>query len=106
MAQSQLWQRIPTSLTLEQFEEFVLPHLPKGNRGPSAKAVFAHNFQLHPEYFVVCLSPPIPFSPTHKTISKRSAIRCDPLIRKLNRNQILTTQKLKNLPNLPQPLSC
>jgi len=37
MAQSQLWQRIPTSLTLEQFEEFVLPHLPKGSRGPQPK---------------------------------------------------------------------
>ena len=31
MAQSQLWQRIPTSLTLKQFEEFVLPHLPQGS---------------------------------------------------------------------------
>ena len=37
MAQSQAWQRIPTSLTLEQFEEFVLPHLPKGSRGPQPK---------------------------------------------------------------------
>ncbi len=37
MAQSQPWQRIPTSLTLEQFEEFVLPHLPKGSRGPQPK---------------------------------------------------------------------
>ena len=33
MAQSQLWQSIPKHLTLEQFEEFVLPHLPKGSRG-------------------------------------------------------------------------
>jgi len=37
MAQSQPWQRIPTSLTLEQFEEFVLPHLPMGSRGPQPK---------------------------------------------------------------------
>ncbi|MBV9386815.1 MAG: transposase [Chroococcidiopsidaceae cyanobacterium CP_BM_ER_R8_30] len=37
MAQSQPWQWIPTSLTLEQFEEFVLPHLPKGSRGPQPK---------------------------------------------------------------------
>jgi len=37
MAQSQLWQRIPASLTLEQFEEFVLPHLPKGSRSPQPK---------------------------------------------------------------------
>jgi hypothetical protein len=34
MAQSQVWQRIPRSLTLEQFEEFVLPHLPNGSRSP------------------------------------------------------------------------
>ena len=27
MAQSQSWQWIPTHLSLEQFEEFVLPHL-------------------------------------------------------------------------------
>ena len=37
MAQSQSWQSIPTSLTLEQFEEFVLPHLTKGSRGPQPK---------------------------------------------------------------------
>jgi hypothetical protein len=37
MAQYQLWQRIPTSLTLEQFEEFVLPHLPKGSRSLQPK---------------------------------------------------------------------
>lgn len=37
MAQSQPWQRIPTSLTLEQFEEFVLPHLHMGSRGPQPK---------------------------------------------------------------------
>ena len=37
MAQAQSWQRIPTKLTLEQFKEFVLPHLPKGSRGPQPK---------------------------------------------------------------------
>jgi len=37
MAQSQLWQRIPKSLTSEQFEEFVLPHLPKGSRSLQPK---------------------------------------------------------------------
>lgn len=37
MAQSQPWQWIPTSLTLEQFEEFVLPHLPQRSRGPQPK---------------------------------------------------------------------
>ena len=37
MAQSQPWQRIPTNLTLEQFNEFVLPHLHMGSRGPQPK---------------------------------------------------------------------
>ena len=37
MAQYQRWQWIPTNLTLEQFEEFVLPHLHKGSRGPQPK---------------------------------------------------------------------
>lgn len=33
MAQSQSWQGITTQLTLEQFQEFVLPHLHTGSRG-------------------------------------------------------------------------
>lgn len=37
MAQLQQWQWIPTHLTLEQFEAFVLPHLPLGSRGPQPK---------------------------------------------------------------------
>lgn len=37
MAQSQRWQGIPTNLTLEQFEQFVLPHLHVGSRGPQPK---------------------------------------------------------------------
>jgi hypothetical protein len=31
------WQWISTHLTLEQFEEFVLPHLHRGSRGPEPK---------------------------------------------------------------------
>ena len=50
MAQSQSWQRIPTHLTLEQFEEFVLPHLHKGSRGPQPKlslhAIFNYILKL------------------------------------------------------------
>ena len=50
MAQSQPWQWIPTYLTLEQFEEFVLPHLPIGSRGPQPKlsrhAVFNYILKL------------------------------------------------------------
>jgi hypothetical protein len=37
MAQSQSRQVIPTHLTLEQFEEFVLPHLPIESGGSQPK---------------------------------------------------------------------
>ena len=37
MAQSKQWQGIPTSLSLQQFDEFVLPHLTRGSRGPHVK---------------------------------------------------------------------
>lgn len=50
MAQSPRWQWIPTHLTLEQFEEFVLPHLHIGSRGPQPKlslhAVFNYILKL------------------------------------------------------------
>ena len=37
MALTQAWKWIPTHLTREQFEEFVLPHLHVGSRGPQPK---------------------------------------------------------------------
>ncbi len=37
MPQTHQWQWIPTHLTLKQFEEFVLPHLHRGSRGPQPK---------------------------------------------------------------------
>src|SRR5260370_17207079 len=37
MARSQPRQGIPTKLTVSQFEQFVLPHLSKGRRGPATK---------------------------------------------------------------------
>ena len=37
MPQSQSWNWIPTHLTIEQFEQFVLPHLHLGSRGPQPK---------------------------------------------------------------------
>ena len=50
MAQSQSRQGIPTYLTLEQFTEFVLPHLQKGSRGPQPKlslhAIFNYILKL------------------------------------------------------------
>jgi hypothetical protein len=40
MAKRQQWQWIPTKLSFEQFEQFVLPHLSVGSRGPSPKLSF------------------------------------------------------------------
>ena len=37
MAESQRWQAIPTQLELAEFEQFVLPHLSVGSRGPAPK---------------------------------------------------------------------
>ncbi len=37
MPQPQSWKWIPTHLSIEQFEEFVLPHLYLGSRGPQPK---------------------------------------------------------------------
>ena len=50
MAQSQVWQWIPTHLTLEQFKAFVLPYLHIGSRGPQPKlalhAIFNYILKL------------------------------------------------------------
>lgn len=50
MAQSQSRRVIPTHLNLEQFQEFVLPHLHIGSRGPQPKlslhAVFNYILKL------------------------------------------------------------
>ena len=44
------WQVIPTELSLEQFEQFVLPHLSRGTRGPASKlsphAIFNYILKL------------------------------------------------------------
>ena len=37
MTKSQKWQRIPTRLSFEHFQQFVLPHLSTGSRGPVPK---------------------------------------------------------------------
>ena len=44
MARSKKYQSIPTSLTEKEFEEFVLPHLTKGSRGPGTKLSFYRIF--------------------------------------------------------------
>jgi hypothetical protein len=50
MEKSQQWQWIPTQLSLVQFEQFVLPHLVEGRRGPSPKlslhAIFNYILRL------------------------------------------------------------
>jgi len=50
MAQSKQWQRIPTNLSEEEFNEFVFPYLVKGSRGPSSKlslhAIFNYILKL------------------------------------------------------------
>jgi transposase len=50
MTQTQQWQTIPTHLTLEQVEEFVLPHLHRGSRAPRLKlslhAIFNYILKL------------------------------------------------------------
>src|ERR1700724_548420 len=40
MTQSQPRQGIPTKLSKEQFEQFILPHLSKGSRGPETTLSF------------------------------------------------------------------
>ena len=37
MAERACWREIPTELSLERFEEFILPHLTVGSRGPAPK---------------------------------------------------------------------
>ena len=37
MVKTQRWQSIPTQLELAEFEQFVLPHLSIGRRGPAPK---------------------------------------------------------------------
>lgn len=44
MAQTQAAQAIPTQLSLSQFEEFVLPHLPDRGRGPKPKLSWHQTF--------------------------------------------------------------
>jgi transposase len=50
MTKSEQWQGIPTELSLEQFRQFVLPHLSIGSRGPAPKlslhALFGYILKL------------------------------------------------------------
>ena len=40
MGRIKLYNKIPTALSKKEFNEFVLPHLSKGTRGPSKKISF------------------------------------------------------------------
>jgi transposase len=50
MAKSKQWQEIPTSLSVPRFDQFVLPHLTRGRRGPPFKlslhAIFNYVLRL------------------------------------------------------------
>src|ERR1700760_1435094 len=50
MTKREQWQGIPTELSLEQFRQFVLPHLSIGSRGPAPKlslhALFGYILKL------------------------------------------------------------
>jgi hypothetical protein len=37
MAKRKRWREIPTELIFERFQEFILPHLSVGSRGPAPK---------------------------------------------------------------------
>jgi hypothetical protein len=37
MAETERWQSLPTQLELAEFDQFVLPHLSIGSRGPAPK---------------------------------------------------------------------
>ncbi|AIK96101.1 hypothetical protein [Candidatus Odyssella acanthamoebae] len=44
MAKSKKYQSIPAILEEDEFNEFVLPHLTKGSRGPNTKLTFHRLF--------------------------------------------------------------
>jgi len=55
MAKRQRRQGIPTELTVAQFEEFVLPHLTVGKRGPVSKIALYRSFGYLLNIFVYWL---------------------------------------------------
>jgi hypothetical protein len=59
MANRQPRQGIPTNLSVAQFEQFVLPHLSKGRRGPATKlgwhSIFNYILRL---LYLGCLQAP------------------------------------------------
>jgi transposase len=49
MAKTRQWQWIPTKLSLQEFDQFVFPHLTEGSRGPAPKLTLHEmfNYILH-----------------------------------------------------------
>ena len=56
MPQTKSHKWIPTFLTLEQFEAFVLPHLARWDPRSATKALFACHLQLHFEVAALGMS--------------------------------------------------
>ncbi len=53
MGMRQYRQVIPVSLTVEQFDEFVLPHLTIGKRSPAPKMSLFKSFgYVQPEHYI------------------------------------------------------
>ena len=70
MAKRQRRQGIPTELTVAQFEEFVLPHLTVGKRGPVSKLSLYRSFGYILKFlYIGCqwkkMNQDVPRSTTH-----------------------------------------
>ena len=64
MAQSKQWQGIPTSLSVQQFDEFVLPHLTRGSRGPHVKLTLHQIFNyILLQLYLGCQWKSLPIQP-------------------------------------------
>ena len=64
MAQSEHWQGIPTNLSLQQFDKFVLPHLTRGSRGPHVKLTLHKIFNyLLLQLYLGCQWKSLPIQP-------------------------------------------
>jgi hypothetical protein len=57
MAETQRWQALPTQVELAEFEQFVLPHLSTGSRGPAPKLSLYKIFNYVHVYVLSSASP-------------------------------------------------
>ena len=49
MARKKQYNAIPVELSEKEFNEFILPHLKRGSRGPNKKNIILQIIQLHIE---------------------------------------------------------